>query len=82
MELFSHSQLGEIDRQRLELLKKPQAVSFLEFSDQSYFQFFRSPEKFKQYHRNFWLLHPLNNPGDFALPSAQSSGVVGQGASI
>jgi hypothetical protein len=62
-------------------------VEYIEFNPNSRFIAVQSPDQFKTYLRRFWFAELLKQtnlfePGDFAQLPVQSSGVVGQGASL
>lgn len=76
MELYTHSKLSTVQKERLELLKKPQIVEFVSFDSHDQTKSFPSPEAFRRYFINFYQ---SINPVGFALSSAQPSGVLGQG---
>ena len=54
-------------------------IQFIPFDSNSSNPYFRSSEGFRTFLSVYWL-HRL--PGDFARPPVQSSGVLGQGATL
>ena len=81
MELYTHSKLSTVERERLELLKNRSKiqVGFISFDSKSKDSILKSPLHFKRGTFRYYV-EQSSNPGDFALLPVQSSGVVGQGA--
>ena len=79
MELYTHSKLSTVQKERLELLKKPQIVELVRFDSCNQAELFRSPESFRRFFKNFYQ---SKKPGGFAPSSAQPSGVLGQGTNL
>lgn len=61
MEIYSHSKISIVQHERLVLLKKPQIVTEIYFSQNREEKFLRSPVAFRQYSKNFFknYLHRL-----------------------
>lgn len=81
MELYTHSKLSTVERERLELLKNCNKiqVAFVPFNVQSSDPFKNSPLHFNRACRAYYAAQSFY-PGGFAPSPVQPSGVVGQGA--
>jgi hypothetical protein len=81
MELYTHSKLNQVERERLELLKNCNLiqVGFIPFDVRSSDPLQYSPRMFIRESRRYFSKESLKKTGGFAPSPALSSGAVGEG---